>query len=496
MNRVPLSPAAKAQIQHIIGGGRAESPVQQHLLYRGRSMQTVEILFDSTFRVPEGERRLAAARALDARGNLLPVSVAAWTTSDTAVARVDSTGQVFGLTPGRTVLEARVEESLARIELEVVPVPGAASVVSGAAQRADAGAPLPQPIVIQVLSRGGRAVAGVPVRFATEAGGGTTTAQSDLTDAQGKARASWSLGTVPGRQRLSVTIPGMDSALTLQAEADPIPANTRVGLAMEPPNGVAGDSLATPVAIRVTDTLGAGLGDLPVVWTALDGGRAVGLAARTDSTGEARADWRPGPKAGAQRMQVQVGNRRRLPVFVLRARATPGIPSVAAVVTGASQTGVVGVALRTAVQVRVTDGNGNRVPDARVVLHPELGSVAESSLVTDSNGQAQFRWTLGRIAGSQRLSARVEGAGIVLSVTATARPLGPAKARVRPLLQGEVFSGRAIPRPIRAVVTVLWESCRPQEIWFQRFGRQGDFFARRTREDAHTGSPPPLRRSA
>ena len=446
----------------VAAGGRI---ARSRIAVRQR-VSAVEILFDSTFRVPEGEHRPAAVRALDARGHRLPGSVAAWATNDTAVARVDSAGVVSGLAPGRTVLEARVEDVLARIELEVVPVPGAASVVSGAAQRADAGAPLPQPIVIQVLSRGGRPIAGVPVRFATEAGGGTTTAQSDLTDSQGKARASWSLGNVPGRQRLSVTVPGMDSALTLQAEADPVPGNTRVLLAAEPPSGPAGDSLLVPVAIRVSDTLGTGLGDLPVVWTAPDGGRVTGLAARTDSAGEARAAWRLGPKAGPQRIRVQVGNRRRLPVFSLRTTATPGVPDAASVVAGGGQVGRVGSALKGWLQVRVTDRNGNRVPAARIVLHPEAGSVAESTLVADSAGQAQFHWTLGRAAGIQRLMARVEGIQPGLLLTATARPLGPAKvAFTAP--PAEVAAGRAQPRPMRVVVSDPYGNPLPaQEVWF------------------------------
>jgi hypothetical protein len=165
-------------------------------------------------------------------------------------------------------------------------------------------------------------------------------------------------------------------------------------------------------------------------------------------------------------MQVQVGNRRRLPVFALRTTAMPGAAAAAAVVAGAGQSGVVGGALKSAVQIKVTDRNGNRVPDTRIVLHPDMGSVAESTVVTDPNGQASFRWTLGRIAGQQKLSARVEGTQTALQLTATARPLLPAKVAFS-AVPAEVPAGRALPRVVRVLVSDLYGNPLPaQPVWF------------------------------
>ncbi len=112
----------------------------------------VEIVFDSTFRLAEGQSKLAGLRALDARGHQLASSPhATWSTGDSSVAAVDSGGQVSGRNPGRSTLEVRIESIASRIELEVVPVPGAAALASGAGQRADAGSALPLPVVVQVV---------------------------------------------------------------------------------------------------------------------------------------------------------------------------------------------------------------------------------------------------------------------------------------------------------------------------------------------------------
>jgi hypothetical protein len=443
----------------------------------------VEIVFDSTFRIPEGEHRPATVRALDARGNRLPGQSAAWAISDTSVARVDSAGTVSARLPGRVMLEARIETVSARIEVEVVPVPGSASIMSGAGQRADAGGALPLPVVIQVLSRGGRPLGGVPVRFATDAGAGSTTAQSDLTDAQGHARANWSLGTVPGPQRLRVTVPGLDSALVLAAEADPVAANTRVSLAAEPGTAAAGDSLSAPVTIRVTDSLGTALADLPVCWTVLDGGRVTALAARTDSLGEVRARWRLGPKAGPQRARTQVGNPRRLPVFAFKTTARAGKPATATITAGDGQSGPVVVALAKPLVVRVVDRNGNVVAGTRVALHPEAGTVADSSIVTDSTGAARFRWTLGHTAGGQKLIARAEGIEGALTMTATALPLKAAKVDFA-ASPASAAAGRPLGKPVRVLVSDAYGNpLRAQEVWFTT--RDGRVNPLKASTDAH-----------
>src|SRR6185369_15519846 len=102
------------------------------------------------------------------------------------------------------------------------------------------------------------------------------------------------------------TVQQLDSTLVVSAESDPVPANTRMVAVVEHPSGAAAQPLADPVQLRVTDSSGRALPDVPVSWQALDG-RVEPLAPRTDSAGIAQARWTLGRAAGMQRLRAQVG---------------------------------------------------------------------------------------------------------------------------------------------------------------------------------------------
>jgi Tol biopolymer transport system component len=126
----------------------------------------------------------------------------------------------------------------------------------------------------------------------------------------------------------------------------------------------------------------------------------------------------------------------------------PPPPPVAAlsVVFGDAQAGEVGTALAQPVSVLATDAAGNRVRGATVRFraspstsgsHP-AGSVNPVSAVTDREGVAQVRWTLGSVVGAQSLSAESGSAGSEVSATATARALPGAAASLRADLEDGV----------------------------------------------------------
>jgi hypothetical protein len=79
------------------------------------------------------------------------------------------------------------------------------------------------------------------------------------------------------------------------------------------------------------------------------------------------------------------------------------------------------------VVLRVVDSTGNPVADAPIALATSAGSLADSSVRTDSTGKVMVRWRLGRDMGSYTLSARVTGTDRTAPavVTAKANPGGP-----------------------------------------------------------------------
>jgi hypothetical protein len=380
---------------------------------------------DTLLRVAEGERGRAAAVAADARGVPIAGAPLRWHAADAAVAAVDSLGEVTGVSPGRGTVTVSLGELRADVAVEVVPVPASITLLGGDEQRGPAGRPLAVPVTAQVVSRTGRPIAGVAATFQAAGAGGAALAV-DTADARGTVSAVWTLDPRPGRQQLAIVVEGVSVSPVVSAEADPLPANTRVALASDLPPATAGDSLADPVVVRVTDSLGVALADLPVAWSALDGGRLFPLGARTDSLGEARALWRLGARAGGQRIRVQVGNARSLPPLTAAAVAAAGTAESLLVRGGDRQSGKAGTALAKPILIRVLDRLGNPVPGAALTATPGAGSVADSAVRADSAGVARVRWTLGRATGRQTLLVGLAGVTRRVEITATAAPGPPA----------------------------------------------------------------------
>jgi hypothetical protein len=432
----------------MVGVGSLETWAWLVVAQRAASLQ----LPDTLLRLAEGERTRPAAQALDARGQPIAGAAVRWESADVAVAALDSTGEVSGVSPGRSTLTATFDQLRAVLPLEVVPVPASLTIVGGEEQRAPAGQPLPSPVTAQIVSRSGRPVAGVAASFLVRGGIGAVAPEVDTSDARGMVQALWTLGPVPGRQQLALSVEGVGVSPVLTAEADPLSANTRVSLAGEPPAGTAGDSLPEPVTVRVADSAGTALSDLPVAWSAPDGGKVLPFAARTDSLGEARAHWLLGTRAGRQRLRVQVGNARLMPVFTVAATALPGVPVAVVVVGGDRQAAVAGKPLARPVALRVLDRHGNPVAGASLGIAISAGKVSDSLVSTDSAGQAKVRWTLGPAAGSQRLTVRLAGTKAAAEATAQARPGAPARlAFLAP--PSSATAGRVLPKPLVVEVT-------------------------------------------
>jgi hypothetical protein len=396
-----------------------------HVIVRQRPAE-VRIVGDSTFRVPEGERGQAVGYVADARRQKILGLAVRWRSADPSVAAVDSVGNVMGTAPGRTTFTAIHEGMVTQLPVEVYPVPASLTLLGGDGQRAPAGRRVANPVAVQVVSRSGRPIEGVPVRFVLPEGAGETDPPSASSDAKGIVRATWTLGGVPGRQSMAISAEGVASHTVITADAEPVGANTRLAQVSESLEGPAGGAVSEPVVVRVTDSSGVALADVPVAWSPDDDGSIVASESRTDSLGQARARWTLGPKSGAQRAYVQVGSPRAVPRFVVRATARAGRAATVAMVAVAKREGSVSKVLKPLVELRVLDRAKNPVPGVPVTLLPAHGSVDDSILTTDSTGRALVSWTLGRTAGVHRMTVRVEGIDRPVEISARARPAAPA----------------------------------------------------------------------
>jgi hypothetical protein len=160
-------------------------------------------------------------------------------------------------------------------------------------------------------------------------------------------------------------------------------------------------------------------------WSALDGGRVTGDE-RTDSTGVAESRWTLGPRSGAQRLMLQVGNARYTPAATFRASASAGSPAKLVVESGDQQRAVVGTVLARPIVVRVRDSAGNTVVGALVIAKPSSGSLTDTTVTTGADGRATVSWTLGAKPGAHRLDLDLVGTSARVGVTAASRVGTPA----------------------------------------------------------------------
>jgi len=382
---------------------------------------------DSGIVLPEGAELELRARATDSRGYAIAGLTATWHIDDKSVAGLDSTGLLTGHDAGRTTVGAKVDGVSGRTSVTVVTPATAIMLVAGTNQRALAGKALPQAVVVRATNRRGGPASGKKVTFRLTDGLGSVEPASATTDADGRARTSWTLGAYPGRQTLYASVENVDSALAILAESDPVASNTRVVALAERVSGQAGSVVADSIAIRVADSTGRVLADVPVRWTAVDGGSVDGISPRTDSLGVASARWTLARKTGTQRLRAQVGGGSAgIQPVTISATALAGAATAMVVVSGDGQRGTAGALLPRAIVVRVVDETGSGVVDAALSLAASGGTLSDTALVTDSTGTARTRWTMGHSASDYTLAIHHEGIKKLLKVAARAGPAAAA----------------------------------------------------------------------
>ena len=171
-----------------------------------------------------------------------------------------------------------------------------------------------------------------------------------------------------------------------------------------------------------TDASGAPLAGTPIVWTTLDGARAV-LNSSSGGAGHA----------------LFVRGDARIVAQLLTGPADTAIVSVSLVAktiamqSGDGQKGIVRAALAQPVVVKVTASDGIGVAGVNVAFAAATGggSVGSAAVVTDAAGLASTTWTLGSSTGEQTLTASTAGlTGSPVTFKATARSVAPIKLAI------------------------------------------------------------------
>ena len=219
----------------------------------------------STLSLTVGRARQITATLLDARGDAVPPrtgQLVRFRSTDASIASVTDAGVVSAVGAGTTVVRAEFGALVVGVAVTVVPRGvDRLQIVSGTAQSARTRAALPDPLVVRAIGADNEPAVGLEVTFAPSAG--SADPATVATDAQGIARATWTLGTTVGAQSLVARATGFTS-VTFEATAVARPI---ASLLVTPANPALTDvGLTVQMTARVLDDAGDEVPGAAVTW--------------------------------------------------------------------------------------------------------------------------------------------------------------------------------------------------------------------------------------
>jgi plastocyanin len=295
---------------------------------------------------------------------------------------------------------------------------------NGDNQIGPAGQALPVVLAVLVQDATNTAVPGVTVTWVAGAGSGSVPAQTS-TDANGIARATWTLGANAGAQTATASKAGLTgSPVTFNATAQIQGATQIAKNGGDNQVGPAGQMLGTVISVITKDQTNAVVQGVTVNWAAANGGSVGQAQTSSDVNGIASTTWTLGPNAGAQTATATKTGLAGSPVSFSAVAQIQGATQLAqAPVSGDGQTD--SVLARLSQPYRVIAKDQNNVPVPGVIVNWAVsaggGSVSSASSTTDVSGVAVDTATFGATSGAQMVHATVTGLiGSPVSFTSTA----------------------------------------------------------------------------
>ena len=437
--RVTLLPLA-SRLVVISGGGQtgaAGSAVAQPLV--------VEVQSADNLPVAGGQ---ITFRAITAGGSVTPA---------TAVADANgraSTTLKLGPTVGVYQFEA-ASGTFAPVTASVTATPAPAATLainSGDGQSAEVTTVLSQPLTVKAFDRFGALVSGATVQWTKVSGGGAVASATSTTGTDGIASNTYTLGNVAGAESISASLPGATGGnsnilFTARGTAGAPARLTSSGSNQKAP---AGTALPFPLIVRVTDTFGNPVANVPVAWritgtTNVTASFAPPVSA-TDANGFSQTVVTLGNTTGtftiAAIVSASVTATFTITVDPAVSGSNPGTLSgfVYQAVTGAALAGV-------AVDVLVP-GSGSEPAGDRAMLTSALVEPTVYSTVTASDG----RFATPQLAGGF-YDVRFSAQGFVTTTTSLQRINGNTVAEAVPMVPASASPGTISGRIIDATTS-------------------------------------------
>ena len=339
----------------------------------------------------------------------------------------------LGSDPGGYTVEVSVEgiSQMAVFSAEASlppPVPTVLSTVSGDNQTGLTGEVLANPFVVEVRDQYDAPMEGVTVTFVVSVGGGMLSDTTAITDANGLAQSTLTLGSDPGTNTVEVSVEGISQMAVFSAEASlPPPVPTVLStVSGDNQSGLTGEVLANPFVVEVRDQYDDPMEGVTVTFViSADGGMLSDTTAITDANGLAQSTLTLGSDPGTNTVEVSVEGISQMAVFSAEASLPPPVPTVLSTVSGDNQNGLTGEVLANPFVVEVRDQYDDPVEGVTVtfVVSAGGGMLSDTTAITDANGLAQSTLTLGNDPGTNTVEVGVEGIAEMVTFNALAELL-------------------------------------------------------------------------
>ncbi|HXV86775.1 MAG TPA: hypothetical protein VD793_08760, partial [Gemmatimonadales bacterium] len=225
----------------------------------GANAAYVEIL-SGTLNLNTGQSGLLEAAAYDSSNAVIPGTPIAWSSLDTArarLARPDSGRVIAGAQRGAARIVATLLTGPADTgTVNTQPLPSSLAAESGGGQNGVVGSTLTNQLVARVLAADGLGVSGIWVRFAVTAGGGALSADSVMTDAQGRSSVTWTLGPSAGSHSVQATTAALPSASATFGATALAGTASRLEFVVQPSATTIGDVITPSVQVAARDAGG------------------------------------------------------------------------------------------------------------------------------------------------------------------------------------------------------------------------------------------------
>lgn len=240
-----------------------------------------------------GETQVLTASVLDQHGKALG-GTPVWSSTDTTIVRIDSTGVVRAIAVGSASVLAVVAPAQGSAAVTVAQVPAAISVVDGDAQTGAVGVALARPIVVKVVDSRSNPIPSAGVTFTVTGGGGSVNPPTAATGATGQAQTTWTMGPV-GPQTLTASTSG-GVIISLPAAVNATSSSGTMSSFAGSTSGQADIPVNVRPAVRILAGPTPVAGVSVTFAVASGGGSGTGLTATTNASGVAQAgSWTLGP---------------------------------------------------------------------------------------------------------------------------------------------------------------------------------------------------------